>query len=385
MSFELPNLDKRSYDQLVAEMVRLIPQYTTQWTDFNDSDPGITLVQMLCWIDEMLLYQANQIPIETQQNFLRWVLGLAFSSNQTDYSKYAQQINDYDFLALQDYLAQLELSLPGEITKADIQKRVLEYQQAPYLALTASDIQHIALQTNLVIAARDAQIRERDPNATPQLTVKQAYVQTSQQQIYLYILSDVKTSYFLPGYPNYEYGSNVNKTRKTLLLKAPDENSTSQTQDLNTLVNNVKLHLEPRMILGSSVQVRSAQFTDINLQLAITVAANSQVDIILNALFATLFDYFLPIPKNFPPWQYNQAPQTEKLHQLILTVAGIESIDSLELSFYPTMVLSELSQLGCNTILADLPSGETALSYVGLPKLRLLDAIAITAQNNGGH
>ena len=36
-----PNLDDRSWEEIVDEAKRLIPQYCPQWTNFNTSDPGI--------------------------------------------------------------------------------------------------------------------------------------------------------------------------------------------------------------------------------------------------------------------------------------------------------------------------------------------------------
>jgi hypothetical protein len=39
-----PNLDDRSFDDIVEEAVRLIPQYCPTWTNFNKADPGITLL-----------------------------------------------------------------------------------------------------------------------------------------------------------------------------------------------------------------------------------------------------------------------------------------------------------------------------------------------------
>ena len=39
-------LDDRTFEDLVAEAIRRIPSYTSEWTDFNQSDPGIALVQL---------------------------------------------------------------------------------------------------------------------------------------------------------------------------------------------------------------------------------------------------------------------------------------------------------------------------------------------------
>jgi len=71
MPLEAPNLDTRTFDQLVAEARRRIPRYAPEWTDFNDSDPGMTLVQLFAWLTEMMLYQANRIPERNYITFLQ--------------------------------------------------------------------------------------------------------------------------------------------------------------------------------------------------------------------------------------------------------------------------------------------------------------------------
>jgi predicted phage baseplate assembly protein len=57
-----PILDDRRFDDLVAEARSLIPRYTREWSDFNDSDPGITLLQLHAWMTDLLLYRLNQVP-----------------------------------------------------------------------------------------------------------------------------------------------------------------------------------------------------------------------------------------------------------------------------------------------------------------------------------
>ena len=40
------NLSDKTYDELLAEAVAQIPLYSAEWTNFNVSDPGITLLQI---------------------------------------------------------------------------------------------------------------------------------------------------------------------------------------------------------------------------------------------------------------------------------------------------------------------------------------------------
>jgi predicted phage baseplate assembly protein len=71
MPLKAPNLDDRSFEE-IKELVRArIPRYTQEWTDFNASDPGITLIELFSWLTEMMLYRMNQIPERSYIKFLK--------------------------------------------------------------------------------------------------------------------------------------------------------------------------------------------------------------------------------------------------------------------------------------------------------------------------
>ena len=55
-----PDLDDRTWQDLVDEMRALIPKYAPQWTDHNPSDLGITLIELFAWLVEGLIYRLNQ-------------------------------------------------------------------------------------------------------------------------------------------------------------------------------------------------------------------------------------------------------------------------------------------------------------------------------------
>ncbi|NUT50356.1 MAG: putative baseplate assembly protein [Saccharothrix sp.] len=75
MSIDLPNLDHRSYDDLIAEALRRITRFAPEWTDLNPSDPGITLVELFCWLAETVLYETNRVPELAYLKFLQ-LLGM---------------------------------------------------------------------------------------------------------------------------------------------------------------------------------------------------------------------------------------------------------------------------------------------------------------------
>lgn len=71
MPLEAPVLDRRNFDELLRQARLRIPRYTPEWTDHNDSDPGMTLVQLFAWLTEMMLYEMNQVPRLTYVKFLQ--------------------------------------------------------------------------------------------------------------------------------------------------------------------------------------------------------------------------------------------------------------------------------------------------------------------------
>lgn len=73
MPLEAPNLDDRRYADLVAEARSRIPRYTPEWTDHNESDPGITLVQLFAWLGDIILYRLNQVPERNYIKFLQLI------------------------------------------------------------------------------------------------------------------------------------------------------------------------------------------------------------------------------------------------------------------------------------------------------------------------
>jgi hypothetical protein len=70
MPMIVPSLDDRRYQDLLDEALARIPVYTPEWTNFNKSDPGITLIEVFAFMMENLLYRANFIPERNRLKFL---------------------------------------------------------------------------------------------------------------------------------------------------------------------------------------------------------------------------------------------------------------------------------------------------------------------------
>lgn len=66
-----PVIDDRRFPQLVEETLARARVHTPEWTNFNQADPGVTLVQLFSFLTESLLYRANLTPVRNRTKFLQ--------------------------------------------------------------------------------------------------------------------------------------------------------------------------------------------------------------------------------------------------------------------------------------------------------------------------
>lgn len=131
MPIPLPNLDDRSYADLVEEMRALIPRYAPDWTDHNESDPGIMLIELFAWLTETLIYRLNRIPEASEVRFLE-LLGATFSE--------------------EDNAADIE----------DVRARTVTALKRRWRAITADDFEELVLENSDLNIARAKCIPELD-------------------------------------------------------------------------------------------------------------------------------------------------------------------------------------------------------------------------------
>ena len=62
--------DLRFQKDLVDEARRRIIRYCPEWTDYNVSDPGITLIELFAWMTELITYRLNRVP---EKNFFKFM------------------------------------------------------------------------------------------------------------------------------------------------------------------------------------------------------------------------------------------------------------------------------------------------------------------------
>src|SRR5205807_6320292 len=70
MSLPSPNLDDRSFQDIVDDVKRQIGLRCPEWTDHNVSDPGVTLIELFAWMTEMMMFRMNQVP---EKNYIKFL------------------------------------------------------------------------------------------------------------------------------------------------------------------------------------------------------------------------------------------------------------------------------------------------------------------------
>ncbi|RLI77720.1 putative baseplate assembly protein [Archaeoglobales archaeon] len=77
---QIPELDDKTFAELVEEAKKRIPQYFPEWTDHNLHDPGITLIELFAWLVEMQIFHLNQI---TERHYLKFLKLLGIEPRHT--------------------------------------------------------------------------------------------------------------------------------------------------------------------------------------------------------------------------------------------------------------------------------------------------------------
>ncbi|MCB9101768.1 MAG: baseplate J/gp47 family protein [Anaerolineales bacterium] len=134
MPLQLPNLDQRTYPDLVEEARRLIPIDAPDWTNHNPSDPGITLIELFAHLTELLLYRLNRIPEANQIAFLKLINGPDWPHDQDkklsdEIRETVQKLRERNrAVTCQDFETLAKAAAPEEIARAHcVPRRNLEW------------------------------------------------------------------------------------------------------------------------------------------------------------------------------------------------------------------------------------------------------------------
>ena len=71
------SIDSARLQSLVAELKETVVAQVPEWTDSNEADPGVTLLELFAWLTKNLLYRAHAIPEHGRTAALRAAMALS--------------------------------------------------------------------------------------------------------------------------------------------------------------------------------------------------------------------------------------------------------------------------------------------------------------------
>jgi Baseplate J-like protein len=176
MPIQLPNLDDRTYDDLVAEGLHLIPTYAPEWTNYNPADPGITLIELFAYLTELLIYRLDRVTDENKAMFLKLINGPDWKRKQSldldeEIRATIQQLRKTDRAVTCADFERLALDAHPQIARAHCIPRINllsdnKAERQGYISIVILPKKEAQLSTEQLIAVTNKYLDERRLIAT---------------------------------------------------------------------------------------------------------------------------------------------------------------------------------------------------------------------------
>lgn len=276
MPIEIPNLDDRTYDDLVQEALSMIPTHAPEWTNHNSSDPGIMLIELFAYITEMLLYRLNCVTNANRQAFLNLI-----ASDDTGNKKFPKPLD--------------EVTLNQEIRAAVKQLRESDR------AVTSQDYENLVLQKFSNEISRVYCVSRRNKEL-------QTYNDNIIQR---------------PGYIN--------------LIIVP-KSSGSQLLDIDItqeLENSVKNFLENRRLLTTKINIYKTNLVNIEVNLTINLKPDFAEQNIRPLAEKALKEFLYPLTIDedgikAKGWEFGRNVYLSEIYQLLDKIPGVDYIEPIK-------------------------------------------------------
>lgn len=273
MPLKIPELDDRNYSDLVAEAISMIPRYAPSWSNHNPSDPGITLVELLAYFTEMLIYRLDRVGRDNKVNFLRLLLGL----DGADWKQLKQ-------LSLED-------------VEKLIQETVVGLKQ-PQRAVTCEDYEYLAKQAVLPFCGENHGIRIR--------CVERKNLEAD------------------------EFSRDFDRPGHISLVVAAGSDSTPDSYQL--LIQEVRACLEPKRLLTTRLHIVQPCY----VWLAFSVVIQPRFDVLSEnvhkSVIKKLRQFCSPFAGGGPDgngWPFGRNLYLSEIYDVLEQVAGIDYIETV--------------------------------------------------------
>jgi hypothetical protein len=275
MSIPLPNLDDRTYANLLEEARSLIAREYPEWTDHNPSDTGMILLELFSWLTEIVIYRVNRIPPQNYATFLKLLNGLD--------------------------------TLPPEDLTAAIQETVLALRSR-YRAVSAEDFEQLALE---------------DWHHTP----------AAQQLGSPGIIQRAKC---LPqrnlALPDTEAWGKEASGHLSLIV-VPADWETNTPQPTLALRRNLWQWLDPRRLLTTRHHIVGPTYQTVTITAQLYLEAGAVATSVGKQAKQTLKQFFHPLAGGADGrgWPFGRSVYVSEIYELLDRVPGVDYVEAVKL------------------------------------------------------
>jgi len=327
MPLPLPNLDDRSYEDLVAQATSLIPVEYPEWTDHNPSDTGIILIELLAWLTEMVLYRVDRVPDKNMETFLKLLNGPEWANR--------------------------ELGKGGDLQNA-IRETVVDLRKR-YRAVTCEDYERLAVedwneteQSQLLGKIKRSHCL---PECNLALKNPEAREANAPGHISLVVVPDI---------PEEEAGdTNISPSSSPL---SPFPLSPFSPSPSSNLLTALWMFLDERRLLTTRHHVVAPEYVPVTISATLFLEEGARAADVRSRVQESIFTFFHPFKggADGTGWPFGRNIYISEVYELLDDISGVDYVETVKLQvIYPTMQINnELDQskeigllVGVNTII----------------------------------
>jgi hypothetical protein len=273
MPLDVPNLDDRTFADLVEEAIAMLPRYAPDWTNHNPSDPGITLIELLAYFTELLIYRLNRVTREAKIQFLLLLNG--YESN-IQHRLSVASMNEVD---------------------AALERAVLTLRQ-PQRAVTSQDYEKLLVN----------------------MTASNTKTKIARSKCF--------------GRKNLEIGDSALREADTpghvSVVVVPA--SVLDQPKLNLLLEEVRKYLEPKRLLTTRLHIVKPLFLWIEIDMIIQARPDITTEDVKLNVIKRLERHFSPLPDDEPKgegWPFGRALYLSEVYELLDKVEGVDYVKDI--------------------------------------------------------
>jgi len=292
MPIKFPDLAARNYKDILDEMISSIPRYSEKWTNYNPSDPGITILEILAWIFDTNLYMINRIPEESYMNFMRLIAGASGEEINLLLEKLRKDQNsDRNHIEILEFLKETE-----ENKRRGQSTRDINEMKAAALRFLNSDYRAVTRENFITLAIEATQNR-----AKGEPKVKRAIIHGFGNGIVeIIIISDTRDKY-------------------------------------SELIKIVKEYLEPRRLICTKILVKEPVYSFIKIYIEVTCLSSTRSSITIKKIKKNILDFVDPVTggDDKKGWPYGRPVSIYELFHIIEETEGVDHADKVILDDNP--------------------------------------------------